>query len=214
MKVGVIGSGVVGTTLAAAFLKEGNEVMVGTRDVTKPDVVAFLANNPGMKAGTFPEAAAFADIVVLAVAGPVAVDVVNLAGAANLKGKAILDTTNPISGGPADGLLPFFTTGGKSLLELIQEAVPESYVVKCFNSTGSSTMYKPNFDGVTPTMFICGNNDDAKAKTTEILNKFGWEAEDVGPAAAARAIEGLAIIWCAKGFRYGDWYHAFKVLHK
>jgi hypothetical protein len=84
--------------------------------------------------------------------------------------------------------------------------------VKAFSSVGAAAMVNPSFKGGTPTMFIAGNDASAKAKVTGILNQFGWESEDLGPAAAARAIEPLCILWCIPGFVKNDWFHALKLL--
>ena len=109
MKVGVIGSGVVGQTLAAGFLKHGHEVAIGTRDPAK--LKDWQAKNKGASVKSFAEAATFGDVVVLAVAGEVALDALKQAGAAALRGKTVIDACNPIGGGPpVNGVLSFFTT--------------------------------------------------------------------------------------------------------
>src|ERR1700739_2868629 len=100
MKIGIIGSGDVGRTLGTAFLKEGNEVLLGTRTVSKPEVVKWQSENPGSHTGTFKEAAAFGDIIVLAVGGSVALEAIGLAGKENFSGKTIIDATNPIEHAP------------------------------------------------------------------------------------------------------------------
>ena len=99
-------------------------------------------------------------------------------------------------------------------MEKIQEVLPEARIVKAFNSVGNVFMYKPDFNGIKPTMFICGNDEDAKKTVTEILNSFGWETEDMGKAEAARAIEPLCILWCIPGMLRNQWTHAFKLLKK
>ncbi|MFZ8439413.1 hypothetical protein ACO1M2_13740, partial [Staphylococcus aureus] len=79
---------------------------------------------------------------------------------------------------------------------------------------GNAFMYKPNFSEGTPSMFIAGNSEEAKATVTTILTHFGWETEDMGKAEAARAIEPLCILWCLPGFTKNQWHHAFKLLKK
>lgn len=96
-------------------------------------------------------------------------------------------------------------------MEELQKAIPEAKFVKAFNSVGNLLMYRPQLSA-TPTMFICGNDDKAKKKVTEVLTAFGWETEDMGKAEAARAIEPLCILWCIPGFLQNDWMHAFKLL--
>jgi hypothetical protein len=212
-KVGVLGSGPVGQVLAAAFLTEGHQVMLGTRNTAKPEVEQWKSAHPGAETGTFADTAAFGDILVLAVEGSAAHDVIAQAGAGNFAGKTVIDTTNPIAKeAPENGVLKFFSRLDASLLESIQHQVPEANVVKAFNSVGNAAMYKPAFGDIRPTMFICGNHDAAKATVTQILDLFGWETEDMGKAEAARAIEPLCMLWCIPGFLRNQWNHAFKLL--
>jgi predicted dinucleotide-binding enzyme len=211
MKVGIIGSGQVGQTLARAFKSEGYDVMLGTRNTSKENVVQFN-NESKIDVGTFDETAKFGDIVVLATKGTGAEDAVKLAGIENLANKIIIDTTNPIADAPpSNGVLHFTTSLENSLMESLQTLAPDAKFVKAFNSVGNALMYKPRLDS-TPTMFICGNDDEAKKTVTEILTAFGWETEDMGKAEAARAVEPLCILWCIPGFLRNDWMHAFKVL--
>lgn len=213
MKIGIIGSGVVGQMLAIGFSNEGHDVMMGTRNVEKDEVVKFTGDNPTIKPGTFEETAAFGELLVLATAGSAATDAIKLAGIENLKGKTVIDTTNPIAKTPPDnGVLHFFTNLDESLMEKIQKEIPEANVVKAFSCVGNVHMYKPDFPQGPPTMFICGNNDEAKKTVTEILSSFGWETEDMGKVEAARAIEPLCILWCIPGFIRNQWTHAFKLL--
>jgi 8-hydroxy-5-deazaflavin:NADPH oxidoreductase len=212
MKVGVIGSGVVAQTLGAGFLKHGHQVTMGTRDKAKLE--EWAAKNRGAQVKSFADAAAFGDVVVLAVAGEAALDALKLAGAAALDGKTVIDACNPIGGGPpVNGVLSFFTTLKDSLMERLQKAYPSAHFVKAFNSVGNAQMVNPHFAGGRPTMFICGNNDNAKRVVRQILDQFGWDTEDMGAVEAARAIEPLCMLWCIPGVGKGDWSpHAFKLL--
>ncbi len=97
-------------------------------------------------------------------------------------------------------------------MERQQRDFPEIRFVKAFNSVGSTLMVDPKFKGGKPTMFICGNNADAKRTVSKILDQFGWEVADMGPAEAARAIEPLCMLWCIPGFANNEWNHAFKLL--
>jgi predicted dinucleotide-binding enzyme len=99
-------------------------------------------------------------------------------------------------------------------MEKSQHAYPDVYFVKAFNSVGNALMVNPDFDGIRPTMFICGNHEPARKAVSEILELFGWEVEDMGGAEAARAIEPLCMLWCIPGFRENRWTHAFKLLKK
>ena len=215
MKVGIIGSGNVGRALATGFLNEGNEVMLGTRNTSKEDVVKWKKENTNGLLGSFQETAQFGEIIVLAVSGLVVEDAINLAGKEHLSNKVIIDTTNPIAAVPPEnGVIRYFTTLEESLMEKIQKIVPDAKVVKAFSCVGNAFMYKPNFNGSIPTMFICGNDDAAKKTVTDILTSFGWETEDMGKVEAARAIEPLCILWCIPGFIRNQWTHAFKLLKK
>ncbi len=211
MKVGIIGSGAVGQVLARAFKNEGYEVMLGTRNTSKQNLVQFN-NEAKIDVGTFNETAKFGDLLVLCVKGGAAQEALQLAGKENIAGKIIIDTTNPIADTPpVNGVLNFTTSFSSSLMEELQEQFPEAKFVKAFNSVGNLLMYKPKLDSI-PTMFICGNDNQAKQKVTEILTAFGYETEDMGKAEAARAIEPLCILWCIPGFLKNDWMHAFKLL--
>ncbi|MFC4763021.1 NADPH-dependent F420 reductase [Dyella koreensis] len=212
MKVGIIGSGVVAETLASGFIKHGHQVMLGTREVAKLE--PWLQANPGGRAGGMAEAAAFGDLVVLAVKGGAARDALSLAGADHLVGKLVIDATNPIADRPpVNGVLSFFTTLDESLMERLQKAFPAARFVKAFNSVGNRQMVNPAYPGGRPSMFICGNDDAAKQVVRGILDQFGWETADMGKIEAARAIEPLCMLWCIPGLLHNEWTHAFKLLH-
>ncbi|MGB6691582.1 MAG: NAD(P)-binding domain-containing protein [Terracidiphilus sp.] len=211
MKAGVLGSGDVAKTLAAGLIKHGHEVTVGSRSPGK--LRDWIRVNPKAAAGSFADAAAFGEVVVLAVKGKAAFEALRLAGAENLAAKTIIDATNPIEDAPpVNGVLPFFTDHTESLMEMLQREFAGAHFVKCFNSVGAPCMVNPKFAGGRPTMFICGNNDGAKQLVTGILDQFGWETADMGGAEAARAIEPLCMLWCIPGFLRNDWAHAFKLL--
>lgn len=209
-KVGVIGSAVVGQTLAQGFKKHGYDVRIGSRTPAK---LADFTSKSGIAAGTSEDVAKWADIVVLAVKGHVAEEAVRTAGESNLRGKVVIDTTNPIAEAPpVDGVIEYFTGSNDSLLERLQKAFPAIHFVKAFNSVGAPRMVNPSFGNGKPTMFYCGNDADAKAAVAAVVDQFGWEGLDLGTAVAARAIEPLARLWCIPGFRQNVWTHAFKVL--
>jgi 8-hydroxy-5-deazaflavin:NADPH oxidoreductase len=213
MKVAILGSGVVGQTFGAGFLKHGHQVMMGTRDPKKEEVAKWVAETPGATAGSFAEAAGFGELIVLAVLGRIVEEVVRLAGPANLKGKTLIDATNPITDAPpVDGVLEFTTGPNESAAEMLQAFIPETHVVKAFNSVGSDQMVNPHYEQGVPTMFFCGNDDAAKKVVSNVIRQFGWEPFDCGSIIAARAIEPLCMLWCIPGFRQDLWTHAFKVL--
>jgi len=213
MKIGVLGSGIVGRTLGAGFLKHGHSVKLGTRDPKTKSTRDWLAATPGASAGTFEDAAKFGEVVVFAVLSRAVEHVLRLAGEENLAGKILIDTNNPIGDAPPqDGVLPFFTGPNESLAERIQSKCPKARVVKAFNSVGAGAMVNPQFEQGPPTMFFCGNDDSAKATVAGLIRELGWEPFDCGSIVAARAIEPLCMLWCIPGFRSNSWNHAFKLL--
>jgi hypothetical protein len=211
-KIAVLGSGQVGQVLADGFLKHGHEVMRGSRDAAK---LASWKEGAGPKAhvGTFAEAAKWGEIAMLAVKGSGAESAVELAGPANLAGKTVMDATNPLADAPpVNGVLKFTSDINESLMERLQKKAPDAHFVKAFSCVGSALMVNPKLTGGPPTMFICGNDDGAKAETKKLLEQFGWETADMGKVEAARAIEPLCMLWCIPGFLQNDWMHAFKLL--
>ena len=211
-RVAVLGSGAVGEALANGFLKHGYEVMRGSREPAKLHDWKARAG-PHASVGTFGDAARHGEIVVLAVKGTAAQAAVELCGAAQLAGKTVIDTTNPIADlAPTNGVLHFFTTLDDSLMERLQRQAPDAYFVKAFSSVGNRLMVNPQLQNGPPTMFICGNHAAAKAEVRAILDQFGWDTADMGGIEAARAIEPLSILWCIPGFLENSWTHAFKLL--
>ena len=213
-KIGIIGSGEVAKSLAQGFIKNNFEVMMGTRDTSK--LKDFNEQNGNtIKIGSFEETAQYGEIIILAVKGTKAKSVVELAEIKNLNGKTVIDTTNPIADAPPiNGVIQLFTGPNDSLMEQLQKLSAEINFVKAFNCIGSAFMVNPDFGGIQPTMFICGNNENAKKEVTEILSKFNWETEDMGKVESARAIEPLVILWCLPGFLRNQWSQAFKMLKK
>jgi len=211
MKIGILGSGEVGQALALGFLERGDEVTLGSRSPKK--LAGWIAEHAPARAASFEEAAERADLVVLAVSGGHALDVVRSVGAQRLSGKVVIDVTNPVTeDAPVNGVLRFFTTPDESLLERLQRACPDARFVKAFNSVGAAHMVKPRFAGGPPTMFFCGNDEAARRTVAGILESFGWDPYDMGQAEAARAIEPLCLLWCIPGFLRDEWDHAFKLL--
>src|SRR5689334_20743100 len=144
MKIGILGSGDVAQSLAAGFMKYGHQVAVGTRDAAK--LTDWAKQNAGASIGSVADAARFGEMLVLAVKGKAANDVLQAAGAASLSGKTVIDATNPIADSPPDhGVLKFFTTLEDSLMERLQKAFPKARFVKAFNSVGNDFMVDPHF---------------------------------------------------------------------
>ena len=199
-KIGVIGTGDVGQTLADGFKRHGHDVVRGTREP-----------KAGFK--SFQDTAKSGDIVVIAVKGSAAEAAVKLCGPENLAGKVVIDVMNPIKDeAPVKGVLSFFTGPNESLMERLQRLAPKAKFVKAFSCVGAALMVNPQLKGGPPTMFVCGDDAGAKEKVRGILTQFGWETEDVGGVEAARAIEPLCVLWCLPGFLRDQWSHAFKLL--
>lgn len=213
MQVGIIGSGVVGQTLGTGLIGLGHEVKIGSRSANNEKLQDWLSQN-GEKAstGTFADAAAFGEIVFLCTLWDGTEQALKLAEAENLAGKIVIDVTNPLSFGPQGPSLAvgFNTSGG----ELIQEWIPEARVVKAFNIVTASTMINPRQYSEIPTMFIAGNDAEAKKTVTDILTAFGWETVDLGGIQEARLIESLGMLWIKHYFNTGKGDHAFKLLQK
>jgi len=209
MKIGILGSGDVGQTLAKGFKAHGHTVTIGSREGNK---LAAFSKDSGIAEHGFKAVVDASDVLVLCVKGAVAEGLVKELGQA-FAGKVVLDTTNPIGGEAKGGIVQYFTGPNDSLLQRLQKAAPEAKFVKAFNSCGTGVMVNPKFSsGLVPTMFICGDDPAAKAVTTTLCKELGWNAEDVGGAEGGNAVEGLCQLWCAPGFLRNDWSpHAFVV---
>lgn len=226
MKIGILGTGIVGRTLASKFASEGNDVMIGTRSVNdtmakvKPDGMGnppfkeWQKQNQKVKLGTFTDAAKFGELILLATFGDVTKNAIELAGKENFKSKVVVDTTNPLDF--SKGVPPGFTvTPGNSLGEQIQKHLPDSKVVKAFNSIGAHIMVNPKREEGDPDFFLAGNDEAAKKQITEIVTKWGWKnVVDLGDISQAFWLEALAMIWINYGFKYNSWSQAFKLLKK
>lgn len=214
-KVGILGSGDVGKRLGSAFIQLGHQVKIGTREPSRKDLREWAsAGGRPASVGSFREAAAFGDLLVLATNWGGTENAIQLAGPENFRGKLVLDATNPLRF-HAQGQPPTLALGHTdSAGEQVQRWLPEARVVKVFNIVGNPHMFQPEFPGGPPDMFICGNDAAAKHEVTDFLNAFGWPAIDLGGIEAARYLEPLAMVWILYGFRTGTWNHAFKLLRK
>jgi len=213
-KIGILGTGDVGQALGTAFVALGNEVKIGGRDANNEKAVAW-AKKTGAKAqtGTFADAAKFGEIVVLATLWSGTESALSMAGHASFDGKVLMDVTNPLvykPNAPPSLALGHTDSGG----EQVQRWLPKARVVKCFNTFGHAHMFKPDFAGGPPDMFLCGNDEAAKKTVTEICAAFGWPTIDVGGIDGARLLEPMCILWVQYGLRTGTWNHAFKLLRK
>eukprot|EP00178_Gracilaria_changii_P011563 TRINITY_DN32786_c0_g1_i1.p2 TRINITY_DN32786_c0_g1~~TRINITY_DN32786_c0_g1_i1.p2 ORF type:complete len:196 (-),score=56.94 TRINITY_DN32786_c0_g1_i1:102-689(-) len=193
-KIGILGFGQVGAALAKGFIGEGHEVQVGGRSAAGAAEKVKKSGLEKVKADTNQNVAAWGEVIVIATPAAGAVETAkSVAGA--IEGKVVIDVGNPISGGPENGILPYFTDRNDSLLEMLQRAVPKARFVKAFSCIGSGGMYKPQHKG-SPTHYIAGNDEDAKKVVVGILKSFGWKSiADLGSATGARAIEPLCQLW-------------------
>jgi predicted dinucleotide-binding enzyme len=212
MKIGILGTGEVGQSLAKGLIGLGHEVMIGSREAGGEKLEKALANvGGGARGGTFAEAGRFGEMVALCCLGLAIESVIGMTGAENLAGKVLIDATNPLdfSHGfpPRLAALPDGSAG-----QLTQRLAPAARVVKAFNTAGNHTYVKPSYAGGPPDMFICGNDDAAKAAVGEIIRGFGWGVIDVGGIDAAHYLEAMCLVWVLHGAKSGQWGHAFKML--
>ena len=214
MKIGILGTGVVGHALGTGFVGLGHDVKMGSRDAKNEKLSAWV-DSAGLRAsgGIFAEAAAFGEMIVLATLWTATESVIRLAGPKNFAGKVVIDTTNPLD--LSHGMPPRLSIGHTdSAGEQVQRWLPDARVVKCFSTVGSTHAVKPEFPGGPPDMFICGNDPEAKQAVAKICADFGWPTIDIGGIEGARLLEPLAILWVAYGVKTGTWNHAFKLLRK
>jgi predicted dinucleotide-binding enzyme len=199
MRIAILGSGQVGTALARGYRSHGHNVRIGTRKSQVDDLPV------GSPADVIPSA----DLVVLAVQGSAAVDLVSEL-AEPLDGKILIDATNPLefsSGAPR-----LFVGFDDSLGERVQRAAPGAKVVKAYNTVGNPLMVDPKIDGGPPTMFLAGDDEQAKATVAGLLADTGWDVADLGGIEASRYLEPMCLAWVVYGARTNSWGHAFKLL--
>jgi predicted dinucleotide-binding enzyme len=226
MKIGILGTGGVGRTLAAKFNSLGHEVVIGTRNVedtlarTAPDSMGtppfkvWHSQNPKVKLVKFSEAVSFGEMIFLSTFGHAASSAIEMAGKQNFDNKVVVDTTNPLDF--SMGVPPKFTvTLGNSLGEQIQKQIPSAKVVKAFNTIGAHIMVNPMREEGSPDLFIAGNDDDAKKKFISLAEQMGWQSViNLGDISQSYWLEANAMLWINYGFKYNSWNHAFKLLKK
>jgi 8-hydroxy-5-deazaflavin:NADPH oxidoreductase len=215
MRIGILGTGPVGQKLGSGFLSLDHDVKMGSRDAANERMQQWLgANAKRASGGTFADAAAYGEVLVLATSWAGTEEALKLAGLQNFAGKVVIDATNPLafpSGGPPPVLaLGWNDSGG----EQVQRWLPNARVVKCFNIVGNAHMVHPDFPGGPPDMFIAGNDEAAKQIVTGFCRDFGWPVIDIGGIEGSRLLEPMCILWVEYGLRTGNWDHAFKMLHK
>jgi hypothetical protein len=201
MKFGVLGTGVVGQTIASKLVHLGQDVMMGSRDAGNPKAVEWANNEGSPRAlyGTFANAAAHGEIIFNCTLGAASLEALQQAGADNLKGKILIDTANPIDYSTNEWLLTVCNTD--SLGEQIQRAFPEARVVKSLNTVNCNIMVEPNKLSERTDVFVSGNDADAKKAVTKILHDFGWiSVIDLGDIITSRSVEMYIVLW--RNFRH------------
>ena len=198
MHIGVLGTGTVGRTLAQALVDRGHEVRMGSRSAGNETAVAWAeAAGPLASEGSFADAAAFGELVFNATAGAASLEALEAAGTEQLAGKVLVDVSNPLDF--SKGMPPTLTVcNDDSLGERIQRAFGEVRVVKALNTVTASVMVEPDLVPGRHTIFVCGDDDDAKAQVRGLLEGFGWPADailDLGDIAGARAMEMYLPLW-------------------
>lgn len=198
MKIGILGTGIVGETLGTALTARGHDVKMGSRTATNEKAAAWAAKAGAHAShGTFADAGAFGELVLNCTSGGGAVEAATAAGASNLAGKILIDVTNPLDF--SKGMPPsLFFRGDDSIGEQVQKALPGAHVVKALNTISASVMIDPaRVAGGEHDLFLAGNDAAAKAKVQELLGSwFGWKHFiDLGDITAARGTEAYLALW-------------------
>ena len=212
-KIGVLGTGMVGQTIGKKLVSLGYEVRMGSRTPDNEKAVKWVSEN-GSKAsnGTFAEAAAFGEIIFLCTNGGATLNIVKLAGIPNFKNKIVIDISNPLDF--SKGMPPtLFICNNDSLGEQVQKTIPDAHVVKTLNIVNCEVMVHAQKSGGDPTMFMSGNNADAKNEVKMMLNQFGWnDIIDLGDISTARGTEMMLPIWLRIYMATGNGYFGFKIV--
>jgi NADPH-dependent F420 reductase len=214
MKIGIIGSGVVGQQLGFGFLKAGHEVKIGTRNTSKLNEWLEKAGE-NASTGSFTEAAVYGEVVILATLWSGTKPAIESAGKDNLKNKILIDVTNPLDfsqGVPPKLAAEIGNSGG----EQIQNWLPDTKVVKAFNTISAYIMISPvREEGGDPDLFIAGNDEEAKHQVSKLAAQLGWKSViDMGGISQSYWLETFAMLWIQYGFKFNNWTHAFKLMKK
>ncbi len=197
MKIGILGTGMVGTALASKLVSLGHEVMMGAREAGNVKAGTWAAQaGKGASSSTFADAAAFGEIVFSCTLGMASLDALRAAKPENLRGKVLIDVSNPLDF--SKGMPPTLSTGagGESLGEQIQSEFPEAKVVKALNTVNAAVMVEPGRTGGESDLFLCGNDGEAKERVTALLKQFGWaRIHDLGDISGARGTEAYLLLW-------------------
>jgi 8-hydroxy-5-deazaflavin:NADPH oxidoreductase len=213
VKIGILGTGDVGRQLATKLVAVGNEVKMGSRTARNPKAVEWAkANGPKASAGTFADAAKFGEVVFNCTPGAIAVEALKMAGADNLKGKVLVDVSNPLDF--SKGMPPTLTVcNTDSVGEQVQRAFPAARVVKAFNTVSNTVMVDPKLVPGQHDIFLCGNDAKAKSTVVEIMKSFGWKSPvDLGDISGARGMEMVLPLWVRLMMTYQNPNFNFKIV--
>lgn len=206
MKIGILGTGDVGTTLGSALVAAGHQARMGARSATNEKALAWASKSGDQASvGTFADAAAFGEILILATSGVANEAVITSAGPQNFDGKVLLDVTNPLDFSQG---LPRLAFEADSCGERAQRLLPKARVVKFFNTVGAAHMVHPKFLEGPLTMLLAGDDAEAKRVAAGLIEGFGWRPVDFGGIEGARYLEALAVVWIRLGIQSGQWNHA------
>ena len=199
MRIGVLGTGMVGRTIASKLVALGHDVMVGSRNAHNETAAEWVTTSAGSEAsqGTFADAAAHGELLFNCTAGTASLQALSTAGAENLAGKTLVDLSNPLDF--SRGMPPSLVVANTdSLAEQVQRAFPAARVIKTLNMVNHEVMVEPAKVPGEHDLFVCGNDDAAKAEVGGLLQSFGWPAErihDLGDISAARGMEAYLLLW-------------------
>ena len=197
MRIGVLGTGGVGRTIATKLVELGHEVTMGSRTHDNESAAEWVASaDAGAAQGTFADAAGFGELVVNCTSGAGSVEALRAIPREHLSGKTLVDVANPLDF--SGGALSLFTEIDDSLAEQLQREHPEAHVVKTLNTVNANVMVEPARVPGAHDVFVCGNDEHAKAEVVELLEGFGWPREhvlDLGDLAAARGLEAYLLLW-------------------
>ena len=196
VRIGILGTGIVGQTIGGKLVTLGHDVKLGSRTATNEKAAKWVAQH-GARAsqGTFAETASFGEMVFNCTSGMVSLEALRSAGASNLTGKVVVDVANPLDF--SHGMPPTLSVcNADSLGEQIQREFPDAKVVKTLNTMNAGVMVNPSLVPGDHDVFVCGNDSDAKAKVGDLLRSFGWRTiVDLGDISAARGAEMVLPIW-------------------
>lgn len=215
MKIGILGTGTVARSLGNAFIALGMEVIMGARNAANTAAAQWV-QSAGAKggAGTFEQAARFGELVVLATLGTATPEAIELAGTAQFSGKLVWDVTNPLD--YSRGMPPKLVGAvGSSAGEIHQRLLPDAKLVKVFNTVGNGLFFRPRLQGgVRGDMFLCGDDADAKERSSALVREFGWDPVDIGGIDTSHYLEAMCMVWVCNAMKNDDWNRAFKLVPK